>query len=60
MNIAVRQFIVPTRRAVADKIAEPLNDWLWLISDVEDYSDEMGLAHWLIDDQPSESTHFIL
>lgn len=60
MNLALRQFIVPVRRDVADRIAQPLNDWLWLISDVAHYSTATGLAHWLKDEQVTESTTILI
>jgi len=60
MNLALRQFIVPARRNVAERIAEPVNDWLWLISDVAHYSAKTGLAHWLEDEQINESTTLLI
>ncbi|MFC1758901.1 CRISPR-associated helicase Cas3' [Planctomycetota bacterium] len=50
-QIAIQQFIVPTRADIAEKIATKLNDWLWKIDRLEDYSTETGLAHWLVGEE---------
>lgn len=51
-RLALRQFIVPTQRHIAERVADELNDWLWRIKNPADYSDETGLAHWL-DQEPT-------
>jgi len=59
-NVALRQFIVPTRLDIAEQVADRLNEWLWLINDTAYYSDETGLAHWLDQEQPDEHTTFVI
>ena len=60
-SLALRQFIVPTRRQIAEQIADELNDWLWRIKDTAYYSDETGLAHWLEQEEHvPEGTTFVI
>ncbi|MBC7187808.1 MAG: hypothetical protein H5U38_12315, partial [Calditrichaeota bacterium] len=40
----VHCFTVPVPRQVAQQIADPVNEWLWLLRKPEDYCPEMGLA----------------
>jgi CRISPR-associated helicase Cas3/CRISPR-associated endonuclease Cas3-HD len=57
----LRQFLVPTRRLIAERVAQPRNDWLWEIQDTESYSPETGLAHWLDQQEPApERTTFVI
>lgn len=51
LHIALQLYKVPTRREIAERIAEPVNEWLWQIEDTDSYSNETGLAHWLVDSQ---------
>lgn len=60
-SLALRQFVVPTRRDVAERIADQVNDWLWRIRDASHYSTETGLAHWLERDREAPvNTTFVI
>lgn len=43
----LRQYIVPVPRKVAEQVADPVTDWLWRLSNLDDYSPATGLAHLL-------------
>ena len=60
LNMALRQFLVPARRSVAEQIARPLNDWLWLLADVRHYRSDTGLAHWLEEPDEIEGTTLLI
>lgn len=46
-QIAIQLFVVPSRLSIAEEVATKVNEWLWKIRRIEDYSSETGLAHWL-------------
>ena len=50
-QIALQLFIVPARREVAERVATPINDWLWNLENLNHYSNVTGLAHWLTEQQ---------
>lgn len=60
-QIALQLFIVPASREIAERIAAPVNDWLWTLKSLDHYSNVTGLAHWLteqphagsVDDSPT-------
>jgi hypothetical protein len=48
----LHQFAVPLPKPIAQRVAEPVNEWLWRLTQKSDYSLETGLAHlWEIGEQ---------
>jgi CRISPR-associated endonuclease/helicase Cas3 len=47
LSALLRQFTVGVPRKLAERIANPTpeHDWLWVLNNPADYSDETGLAH---------------
>lgn len=47
LQALIRQYTVPVPRKVAQQIADQVTDWLWQISNLDEYSPATGLAHLL-------------
>jgi len=50
----LQQFCVPVPRKVAAQFADPVTDWLWRLSDFDDYCEHTGLAH-LLEGEPDHT-----
>jgi len=59
VGIALRQFIVPTPRHLAERIGASVSDWLWKC-DPEHYSEETGLAHLLVEESATAAMTSII
>lgn len=58
-NALLRAYLVPVGKAVAEKVAEQVNDWLWRLTDVNEYSMATGLAHQLEKEDSAEASMII-
>lgn len=55
-QISLQLFVVPAPLAIANRIGTKINDWLWKLNQLEDYSTDTGLAHWLFDENETVET----
>ncbi len=51
ISALLRQYLVPVPKAIASRVGEQMNDFLWRLIESKDYSPDTGFAHLLSEEE---------